>query len=270
MRLEKMKQAIKRSDAIYTELDAMESQVKQYYALRNYLHTRKMERVFGHKYGDHKSEIDVEFEIDYKISQRVKESIIEFITKHYKNKDIVHNLKEQINNDIADLIDLFSIMAHFHEDEEFQELLFEQFSGKANIFVTSYDFYNDPNQQIWLKLDLSLSKEELLTQIGELKDAHDANSITPNGKKIIPKELDEEWIGKGLNPLTFSKSIKRHFGDLLFIYDCINAGYKHQYIINESFNHRNKINDNNNTALTSDTIRKYLKKADEVMDTIIL
>lgn len=264
-----MKQAIKRSDAIYTELDVMESQVKQYYALRNYLHTRKMERVFGRKFRDDKSDIDVQFEIEYKISQRVKEDIIKFIVEHCKNEDIAHEVKEQLDSDIADLMDLYSIMAYFHEDENFQELLFEHFSYKANIYITSYNFYNDPNQQVWVKLDLSISKEELLTQIGELKDAHDANSITPNGKKIILKESDEEWIGKGLNPLTFSKSIKRQFGDLLFVYDCTNAGYKRQYIINESFNHRSKINDNN-TALTHDTIRKYLKKADEVMDTIIL
>ncbi|MDP3682474.1 MAG: hypothetical protein Q8S01_00945 [Ignavibacteria bacterium] len=264
-----MKQTIKRSDAKYIELDAMESQVQQYYALRSYLHSRKMERVFGGKYGD--NEHKIEFEIEYKISQGVKESIIEFITEHYKNGDIAHEVKEHIKSDIADLMDLFSIMAYFHKDESLQELLFDHFSDKANIFITNYDFYNDPNKQIWLRLDLSLSKAELLTQIGELKDAHEAdndNIFTFNGKTRI-KENDEEWIGKGLNPLTFSKAIKRQFGDLLFVYDCINAGYKRQYIINESFNHRSKINDNN-TALTHDTIKKYLKKADEVMETIIL
>ncbi|MFA6145163.1 MAG: hypothetical protein WCW84_10475 [Sulfurimonas sp.] len=264
-----MQKVIKRSDAIYVELDVMESQVKQYYALRNYLHTRKIEQVFGKKYGD--DEHKIEFEIEYKISQRVKETIIEFIAEHCKNEEMVQTVKGNIKSDIADLMDLYTIMAYFHEDEDFQELLFEQFSGKTNIFITSYDFYNDPNQQIWLKLDLSLSKEELLMQIGELKDAHDENKRTIfafNDKARI-REASKEWIGEGLNPLTFSKAIKRQFGDLLFVYDCTNAGYKRQYIINESFNHRSKINDNN-TALTHDTIRKYLKKADEVMDTIIL
>ncbi|MBV5348116.1 hypothetical protein JZU61_00355 [bacterium] len=265
-----MQKVIKRSDAIYVELDSIESKVKQYYTLRNHLHTRKMEQIFVKKYGDY--EKDFEFEIEYKISQSIKELIVEFITKHYKNKDIVGEIKEQINSDAANLMDLFSIMAYFNGDDDFQELLFKQFSGVANAFVTSYDFYNDPNEQIWLRLDLSLSKEELVTQIQELKDAHDAhdaNVFTFNGIKRTPRESDPEWIGKGLNPLTFSKSINRQFGDLLFIYDCINSGYKKRYIINESFNYRNE-SKGKQTALTNKTINDYLKKADEVMETIII
>lgn len=264
-----MRHMIKRSDAIYTDFDKMESQVEQYYALRNHLHTRKMERVFGEKYGDYEHKI--EFEIDYKLSHRVKEAIVEFIVAHCKNEEIIQNVKKAIESDILDTMDLFSIMAYFHEDNEFQELLYDRFASKAKIYITSYDFYNDPNCQAWVNIDFSLSKEELLIQIGKLKDAHDTkeyNFFHLRGKPRIV-EASEEWIGKGLNPLTFSKSIKRQFGELLFVYDCINAGYKRPYIINESFNHRSKKNDNS-TALTHDTIRKYLQKADEVMDTIII
>lgn len=264
-----MSRQIKRSDTIYTELDAMESQVEQFYALRNHLHTRKMERVFGEKYRDSPHEFD--FEIEYKISKSVWDAILKFIVEHNKNEEIAREVKKAIESDIPISMDLFTIMAYFHEDDEFQELLFDSFASKARIEITSYDFYNDPNRQAWVNIDFSLSKAELLIQIGYLKDAHDEkelNFFAFKGKERVI-EASEEWIGKGLNPLTFSKSIKRQFGELLFVYDCINAGYKRQYIINESFNHRSKKNDNS-TALTHDTIRKYLQKADEVMDTIII
>lgn len=267
-----MKQLIKRSDAIYTELDKMESQVEQYYSLRRYFYARKMVYTFGYSFDEYREkDINPEIDIEYKINPKAKDHIIDFVVEHCKNKDMVEKLKEHIKNDIFGSMDLFSIMATFHGDNDIQEKLFKQFSGNSQIFLTDFDYYQNPNRQVWINIDLSLSKEELLAQIKNIKDSYDSNpkDIFSFGGIEKTPIASSEWIDKGLNPFEFSKSIKRQFGELLFVYDCISAGYKRQYIINESFNHRSKKNDNS-TALTHDTIRKYLQKADEVMDTIII
>jgi len=267
-----MKQVIKRSDSIYVNLDRMESQVEQYYSLRRYFYARKMVDTFGYRFDEYREkDINSEMDIEYKINPKAKEHIVEFVGEHCKNKDMVEKLKEHIKNDIFGSMDLFSIMATFHGDDDIQEKLFKQFSGNSQIFLTDFDYYRDPNRQVWINIDLSLSKEELLAQIESIKDNYDSNPkdiFSFGGIEKTPIASDE-WIDKGLNPFEFSKDIKRQFGDMLFVYDCTYSGYKRQYIINESFNHRS-INNDNPTALTHDTIRKYLKKATELMDTIII
>ena len=126
------------------------------------------------------------------------------------------------------------------------------FPNEKHYFIKDYAYYNNPDYQYWLSVDLSLPKEMLIAQISRLKDDFDNKQENTN--------LARSGFIKR-KPIEFAKLIKRQFGDFLFVFDCKQLGYKNQDIKYSIYDYRK-----GKKTISDDTIKKYIELAFKLLE----
>jgi len=207
---------ISRSDKIYTSIDEIESSVLQYKALVNAINIR------------------------YTFSG-IK---IEIITAENMQRQYIEYCKIKENINLIDDVDYFTMKVN------------DVFENEEHKFIKDYSYHKNLDAQIWVSIDFSLPKEELIQQISSLKDDVDSGKIEVN--------YTNEDNYTNIDSVEFSKSIRRKYADVLFIYDCYILNYNNQAMIYKIYDYRNSLS-SKPTAITENTIKKYITKAKEIL-----
>jgi hypothetical protein len=179
----------------------------------------------------------------YYLSYDPKENADKYIEhSKIKSKDIL-----ELSNDR----DFFEMQCKESDEPPFNK-------NRTEYFIQDYAYYNNANYQVWVNIDFSLPKEMLIAQISQLKDDIDRDeemqAFFKSQKKLY--EDEKEFIHGA--PSSFAKSIKRQYGDFLFVIDCKKLGYKNQDIIYSIYEQRQGKN-----TISQDTIRKYIQLKEE-------
>jgi len=117
---------------------------------------------------------------------------------------------------------------------------------------------------VFIELDLSKDKKELLEYIELIKDDYDEepNNIFNHDFKPYECELEVCEIYKNKEP----KPLNGRLADILFIYDCKKAGLHNEYIIDEINRYWNDVKNLFRDKIYEKTIKNYHKFAIEYID----
>lgn len=155
-------------------------------------------------------------------------------------------------------------LLRFSNDREFYQMKLKNEIGEyKEYFITDYAYFNNTAYQLYVNIDFSLPKEMLIAQISQLKEDIEQDKDMQDFFQSRPSFHDMKADFIPHKPIEFARSIKRKYGDFLFVLDCKNLEYKNQDIVYSIYDFRK-----DRTSISQDTIRKYLKIAQDLYKSI--
>lgn len=235
---------ISRSDQLYVEIDKIENHSIQYKVflemIDKRLHFQSLTDLAQKK-------------IEYINFCKIKEHLNLPVLREPKVmlRECIYDDTEEITATIKKYESLLgneqiSVLKRLQEDR--------QAVSKKEYFIDNHSYINNPEYQVWINFDLSMPKEMLIAQIEQIKEDADQNKIDMSVFKSKNKISTKYFITH--IPLEFSKSIKRQYGDFLYIVDCKILGYKYDTFKWNIDEYRQSIG--NNKVFSSTTKKRFL------------